>query len=102
MPSPGQETTAGRLATRSKNSRPAKIVPLNEVNGRIAAVNPTLRYVVVDFYLSRIPQLDQRMAVYRQGEKVGEIKITGPERNQNIAADILAGEANVGDEVRPE
>ena len=32
--------------------------------------------------------------------KVGEVKITGPERDNNIVADLVTGEAQVGSEVR--
>jgi hypothetical protein len=79
------------------------IVTLTQTqNGKIAAANAALRFVVVDFSLGQMPGADQRMAVYRQELKVGEIKITGPERNGNIAADLVAGEAQVGDEVRLE
>jgi hypothetical protein len=77
-----------------------RVVPVNELAGKIASVNPSLRYVVVDFYSSQVPKIDQRMSVYRQGQKIGEIKITGPELSHNIAADIIAGDAKVGDEVR--
>jgi hypothetical protein len=79
----------------------AKILPVSEPNGKVAAVRPNLRFVVIGFQLSKLPQIDQRMNVYRKNEKVGEVKITGPIRDQNIAADIVAGEVQVGDEVRP-
>jgi hypothetical protein len=32
--------------------------------------------------------------------KVGELKVTGPARDQNTVADITAGEAQPGDEAR--
>jgi len=51
--------------------------------------------------LNPVPQVDQRLGVYRQGQKVGEVKISSQARNSIIAADITQGEANVGDEVRP-
>jgi hypothetical protein len=70
--------------------------------GKVASVNPVLRFVVLDFILKKMPVLEQRMGVYRQAQKVGEVKITGPERGGNIVADLLMGEAQVGDEVRPE
>lgn len=79
-----------------------RIVPVNEITGRVAAVHPTLRFVVIDFYLSPLPQVDQRLGVFREGQKVGVVKISREERSQNVAADILAGEARVGDEVRVE
>lgn len=70
------------------------------MRGKVASVNPILRFVVIDFYLSRLPQIGQPLSVYRQGQKVGEVKVTGPEQSRNIAADITAGDAKVGDEVR--
>lgn len=68
--------------------------------GKIAFVNPRLRYVIIDFSLGQMPAVDQRLGVFRNGQKVGEIKVTGPSRNQNTAADLLLGEASVGDDVR--
>jgi hypothetical protein len=40
------------------------------------------------------------MNLYRRGLKVGEVKVTGPAREDNIVADLVAGEAEVGDEAR--
>jgi hypothetical protein len=79
-----------------------RATPLQESSGTIASVNPTLRFVVIDFYLKPLPQVDQRMSVYREGQKIGEVKISSQSRNSIIAADLVAGEARTGDEVRPE
>lgn len=75
---------------------------VNPLQGRVASVNMSLRFVVLDFALKQLPSIDQRLGVYRQGLKVGELKVTGPERGGNIVADLVAGEARVGDEVRPD
>jgi hypothetical protein len=32
--------------------------------------------------------------------KVAEVKVTGPQRDNNIVADLVSGDAQVGDEVR--
>jgi hypothetical protein len=32
--------------------------------------------------------------------KAGEVKISGPQRDNNIVADLVNGDAQVGDEVR--
>jgi hypothetical protein len=63
-------------------------------------VNPQARFVVINFPLGMMPAVDYRLNVYRQGVKVGETKITGPQLEDNIVADLVIGEANVGDEVR--
>lgn len=44
--------------------------------------------------------MGKRLNVYRNGLKVGELKVTGPQRDNNTVADIVAGECQVGDEVR--
>ncbi|MBM3839542.1 MAG: hypothetical protein FJ398_16555 [Verrucomicrobia bacterium] len=78
------------------------MTPILETKGTVKAVNPTSGFVVIDFYLSKLPQVGQRMNLYRRGLKVGEIKISGPEMSRYIAADIVAGEGQVGDEARPD
>jgi len=77
----------------------AVVVP---VNGRVAKVNAELRFVVIDYMNSRQPRYEQKLSVYRVGQKVGEIKVSGPYLNNTVAADIVAGEAKYGDEVRTE
>ena len=88
-------------ATSPKDKFP-RATPFLESKGKVRAIHSTSRFVVIDFYLSRLPQIGQRMNLYRQGLKVGEVKISGPEISQYIAADIVAGDAQVGDEARVE
>ena len=75
----------------------ARILP---INGRVASVNDKLRFVVIDFTNSRRPEIEQRLYVYRVGQKVAEIKVSGPFRNTTVAADVIAGEVKYGDEVK--
>jgi hypothetical protein len=71
-----------------------------QVQGKVVSVNTPLRFVVMDFAIRRMPVVDQRLNVYRQSQKVGEVKVTGPTLDTTSAGDIIAGEARVGDEVR--
>ena len=68
--------------------------------GRVILVDPAIRCVVLNFPLGRMAVVEQHLGVYRQGQKVGEVKVTGPQREDNIVADLVAGEAQVGDETR--
>lgn len=70
------------------------------MRGKIVGVNTNLRFVVIDFYLSPLPQVGQLMSVYRKDAKVAEIKVSGPERNSKTVADIIVGEVQMGDEAR--
>ncbi len=108
----GSETVVKKSAekessrTKSASSRETgtaarKATALNEPSGKIASVNPNLRFVVIDFAFNPVPQPDQSLSVYRDGQKVGEVKISAQSRNNIIAADITAGDARIGDEVRP-
>ena len=47
-----------------------------------------------------MPALEQQFSVYHQGMKVGEVRIAGPQLDDNIVADIVSGEASIGDEAR--
>ena len=55
---------------------------------------------MLDFPIGHLPANEQIMFVFRQGLKVGELRVTGPHREHNTVADLVAGEARKGDEVR--
>ena len=56
--------------------------------------------MVLSFPIGAVPAVDSRLNVYRGGLKVGELKVTPPQQNNFTAADIIAGECQIGDEVR--
>jgi hypothetical protein len=100
---PGAATGSAAVstATNAASAHNKLIVsPENGLNGTVASANANLRFVVLSFPVGRMPAMDQRLSVYRQGLKVGEVRITGPVRDNNIVADIVAGEAQKDDEVR--
>jgi hypothetical protein len=76
------------------------VTPGGLVKGRVASVNANARFVVLGFPIGSVPAVGKRFSVYRQGLKVGELKVTGPQRDNNTVADIIAGECQPGDEVR--
>ena len=69
-------------------------------SGKVAMVNRSAGFVVLTFLPGEVPAVERRLPVYRNGLKVGEVKITGPEKDNNTVADIIAGEPQVNDEVR--
>lgn len=87
-------------ARKDKDNGKPDIAPSHELAGEVVMVNATLRYVVVDFGFGRLPQPEQRLGVYRAGNKVAEIKISTHSRNSNFAADIVTGAVQMGDEVK--
>jgi hypothetical protein len=79
---------------------PAIVTPDNSFTAQVVSFNSAGRFVVLVFPIGQMPRLEQGLFLYRNGMKVGEVKITGPQRDNNIVADIVTGEARVGDEVR--
>jgi hypothetical protein len=102
----------GTLATGCLYHRPAPpappaavapqpiVTPDNSLTARVVSYNASGRFVVLSFPVGQMPKPDQSLFLYRAGMKVGEVKITGPQRENNIVADLVTGEAQVGDEVR--
>ncbi len=76
------------------------MTPETVLIGTVARVNQEGRFVVMTFPIGHLPILNQRLSVYRQGLKVGEIRVTGPQLDDNVVGDISAGEAQATDEVR--
>jgi len=78
------------------------VTPGKQLSGRVSSVNPTSRFIIATFPIGSMPFPNQRMNVFREGLKVGVIKITGPQRDVLIAADIVEGECRIGDEIKAE
>ena len=96
---------------KSKSSAPPKparnqpdpgpvIVPVSAFSGKVVLVNGPLKYLVAEGTIGRLPPVDQRLNVYRDGQKVGEAVVSNQSRGANFAADISQGEVRVGDTLR--
>lgn len=76
------------------------VTPEHALVGKVVRVNSASRFAVLNFPLGRLPTPDQQLDLYRHGLKVGEVRITGERLDDNVVADIVAGEAAEGDEAR--
>jgi hypothetical protein len=70
--------------------------------GQVAMVNVAARFVVISFPPGSVPPVQSELNVYRNGLKVGTLKVTGPQRENNTVADIISGDIHLHDEVRAE
>jgi len=66
----------------------------------ITKVDQTYQFVVIDFSARALPPVGTRLLIYRDGKRVGEVRVTEPTRAQYATADILSGDLQVGDEAR--
>ncbi|MBQ7589846.1 MAG: hypothetical protein IJU47_04080 [Verrucomicrobia bacterium] len=86
-----------------------ELTAINDLNGsvrlmtsfetKIRLVNDNLRFIVLDYSYEPMPPLETRLAVYRDGQRVGMVKVTGPVMNGSTIAIIIEGEPQVGDTV---
>jgi len=97
---PGSAAAAPTLPGSAPSSGKLIVTPEQGFVGKIATVNDAARFVIVTFPVGHVPPVDQPLVVYRNGLKVGELKVTEPQRDEFTAADIVTGDTAVGDEVR--
>jgi hypothetical protein len=76
------------------------ITPDTSPEGKVVQVNNDARFAVLKFPIGALPPVGQNLNAYRQGLKVGELKVTGPQGDVNTVADIKTGDVRSGDEVR--
>jgi hypothetical protein len=79
---------------------PKIITPDNSLSATVISYDSVGRFVILSFPIGQMPELNQTFFLYRAGLKVGEVKISGPQRDNNIVADLVTGDAQPGDEVR--
>lgn len=72
----------------------------SQYSGMVMAVDPEMRFVVLNYALGWLPGPGQELTVYRHGLRVGTVKVSGPRRDDNVTADITDGELKAGDEAR--
>jgi hypothetical protein len=80
----------------------AVITPDFKPTGKIVMFNDQARFAVVNFAFGAMPKADDHLAVYRKGLKVGDLRATAQQKDNNVIADLMAGSAQKGDEVREE
>ena len=85
-------------------TKPAKsetiVTPGDGLTGRVSLVNKSSRYAIVNFPVGRLPASGQLLAIYRNGLKVGEVKVNGPQMDNLVTADLVTGDCRTGDEAR--
>lgn len=97
---------SGCASHRQKTAAPAPaassviITPDASLSGKVFSYNEIGRFVVLDFPVGRMPNEGQTLFLYRNGLKAGEVKISNWQRDNFIVADLVAGDAQPGDEVR--
>lgn len=87
-------------SSAATNAAPATAPTPGLIKGKVLSVNGPLRYVVLDFTLFAVPPRGAIVELFRQGQKVSVVRVTGPQRDTVTAADVVEGAPQVGDEAR--
>ena len=100
---PSANANKGHAAPIAQTNAPKRgliVTPAAGSVGKVVALNPQARYVVVSFPIGQVPPIGHRMNLYRDGLKTGEAKVTGPQKENITIADIQVGDPQIGDEMR--
>lgn len=104
LPAPPPVAAPVKALVAVKTNAPPRRIPIVTpdlgLSGKVIRVNDQSRVVVVEFPLGKFPGAGKPLNVYRDDLKVGELRATRWQQDQNQAADLVAGEAKVGDTVR--
>ncbi|HEX5397890.1 MAG TPA: hypothetical protein VFY06_02450 [Verrucomicrobiae bacterium] len=95
-------STFHKQKTSATASKPdsAIVTPDTSLTAKVVRYEPTGRFVVLNFPVGQMPAIGQTLFLYRNGLKEGEVKVSGPQQESFVVADVIAGDAKVGDEVR--
>ena len=85
--------------TESSPSDKLSVTLQTGLEGKVSNVDPVGRYVILDFPTGSLPTLQQNLNDYHHGLKTAEIRVTGPQLDDTIVADIVSGQVSVGDRV---
>jgi len=97
-------TSPAPIAKSVEPSAKVIVTPDVSLAAKVILVNLEGRYVILNFPSGELPRLQQTLFLYRDGLKMAEVKITDSRfaMENAIVADIIAGNAQVGDIVRDE
>jgi len=74
-------------------------VPILAVTGKVAVSNPKARFVILSLTPGVYPPKGTHIYAYRDGVKVADLRIAGPQWDDKTVADILSGDPQVNDQI---
>ena len=93
---------AQSTTTSSRNPDVKQVAPtqFGPAPARIRSVDSQYKFVVIDFTSRVMPAVGTELTVYREGKRVGAVRVSEPVRAQFATGDVLDGDLLVGDEAR--
>jgi DMSO/TMAO reductase YedYZ molybdopterin-dependent catalytic subunit len=98
---PPAKNAPAPVSPKTTATAPQPIVtPETSLTATVVSYNSVGRFVVLNFPMNQMPKQDQTLFVYRNGLKVAQLKVTGPQRDTHIVADLVSGDVRPNDVVR--
>jgi hypothetical protein len=97
---------SGCASHRQKPITPAPVAsktivtPDASLAAKVVQYNSIGRYVVLSFPAGKLPKAGDNLYIYHNGLKVAEVKTDTWQLNSYVVADLVTGDAQIGDEVR--
>jgi hypothetical protein len=88
------------IQTKPASTPGVSITPDFRPVGKVVSFNPEKHYVVLTFPIGSMPRVGQRLNLYHNNVKIGDLEITGPTRDFYTIATVLAGQPRTDDEAR--
>src|SRR5262245_31344724 len=83
-PAPRKDHGASAAPTAPRTtSTDVTVAPTMAPAGKVVWLNAAVRYVLVSFPPGQVPRPETRLSVYRNGLKVGELKVSKERLDQN-------------------
>jgi hypothetical protein len=98
LPAPGPTATPPPAAAGADQQPAAP--PATARAGKVVWVNQPGRFVVLKFPREQVPRPGEAFSLYRGGQKTGEVRIGSSRDDDRVVADVLSGDAQLGDEAR--
>ena len=76
------------------------VIPAKVLVAKVVSVNGPGRFVVLNFPPGGMPLSGRHFSVYHADAKVAEVRISEWQDEDNAIADLVSGEARVGDDAR--
>ena len=89
-----------KQATPTPGASKTIVTPDASLAAKVVQYNSTGRYVVLSIPAGKLPKAGQSLFIYHNGLKVAEVKTDEWQLNSYVVADMVTGDAQIGDEVR--
>ena len=91
---------SGAVQSAEESTPEVIVTPDTSVEGAVVSVNNAGRFAVLRFPAGQVPSTGSTLFVYREGVKVAELSVSGPQKDDHTVADIRSGECRANDAVR--